>query len=110
MIWVYIIQKKIWKVISTLLRKQIKVINIIVGKLFVLQQKKCFLSLADGGRYYNCNFSHIGDCCKGNNKHCGKLPDGTRLKWKYVDDLTEEEYIKYDIENKIKELEKKELI
>ena len=69
-----------------------------------------FNKIVDGANYYNCNQNNIPTCCKGRKKSCGKLPDGTRLKWKYVDDLTEEEYIKYDIENKIKELEKKELI
>ena len=73
-------------------------------KVICITTGKVFNKIVDGARYYNCNSDNISSCCKGRKKSCGKLPDGTRLKWKYVDDLTEEEYIKYDIENKIKEL------
>ena len=79
-------------------------------KVICITTGKVFNKIVDGANYYNCNSDNISSCCKGRKKSCGKLLDGTRLKWKYVDDLTEEEYIKYDIENKIKELEKKELI
>ena len=59
--------------------------------------------------FYNIKSNHIASCCKGIRKSCGKLKDGTPLEWKYIDDLTEEEYIKYDIENKLKELNKEEI-
>ena len=75
-------------------------------KVICVTTEKVFLSLSDGGRYYNCNYNHISGCCRGKEEYCGKLSDGTKLQWKYIDDLTEEEYIKYDIENKIKELNK----
>ena len=77
-------------------QKKRKVICITTGKVFN--------KIVDGARYYNCNSDSITSCCKGRNKSCGKLQDGTRLHWKYIDDLTKEEYIKYDIENKLKEL------
>ena len=75
-------------------------------KVICVTTEKVFLSLSEGGRYYNCNYNHISGCCRGKEEYCGKLSDGTKLQWKYIDDLTEEEYIKYDIENKIKELNK----
>ena len=64
-----------------------------------------FYLVKEGAEYYNCNNSNIIKCCKGTKETCGKLLDGTKLQWRYISDLTPEEYIKYDIENKLKELE-----
>lgn len=33
--------------------------------------------------------SHISQCCKGKRNTCGRLEDGTKLHWRYVDDIEE---------------------
>ena len=65
---------------------------------------KIFKKISDGAKYYNCDGGGIGACCREKLKTSGKLEDGTKLQWKYIADLIEEEYIKYDVENKLKEL------
>jgi len=62
-----------------------------------------FNSIAGAGKFYHIDNAHIGNCCQGKQKYSGKLFDGTKLQWKYIEDLTPED-IKYDIENKLKEL------
>ena len=49
-----------------------------------LTTKHIFYTIKEGSEYYNCNASHIAECCKGYRKTCGKLKDGTRLIWKYL--------------------------
>ena len=78
-------------------------------KVICITTGKVFNKIVDGARYYNCNSDSITSCCKGRYKSCGKLEDGTKLQWKYIGDLTEEEYIKYDIENKLKDLNWEEI-
>ena len=46
---------------------------------------KEFKSITEAAKYYNAPRCHIGPCCMGKCKTAGKLPDGTRLKWEYVD-------------------------
>ena len=75
-------------------------------KVICITTRKVFNSLTEATRYYNCSITGINSCCKGRQKSAGKLLDGTKLIWKYIEELTEEEYIKYDIENKLKELDK----
>lgn len=61
-------------------------------------------------KYFNKIQSHIGACCQGKRNHCGKHPTtGDPLKWKYIKDLTPEECIKYNIENKLNELHNRDL-
>lgn len=45
-----------------------------------------FNTVLDGAEFYNCNRKHIGSCCTGKRKSCGKLPDGTKLQWMYYED------------------------
>lgn len=49
-----------------------------------LTTKKIFLTIKDGATFYNCSASHLTSCCKGKQKSCGKLKDGTKLSWKYL--------------------------
>lgn len=42
-----------------------------------------FRSIIEASEKYGCNRSDITQCCKGNRKSAGKLPDGTKLTWKY---------------------------
>ena len=44
-----------------------------------------FYTATEGGRYYNANNGSITSCCRGKQKSAGKLPDGTKLVWKYID-------------------------
>jgi group I intron endonuclease len=44
-----------------------------------------FDSLIAGAKYYNTNYTNISKCCNGKVKSAGKLPDGTKLVWKYID-------------------------
>ena len=45
---------------------------------------KIFFTVAEAGEYYNIDKTHISSCCKGKRKSCGKLPDGTKLVWRYL--------------------------
>ena len=36
-------------------------------------------------------YNKIARCCEGKIDFCGKMPDGTLLKWRYLKDLNEEE-------------------
>lgn len=46
---------------------------------------KIFSYAREGAEYYGIkNASLIGQCCKGKYKSCGKLSDGTPLKWKFI--------------------------
>ena len=54
---------------------------------------KIFNTVTDGAKYYKCHQGEISNCCRGwrmikgkkyNVKSAGKLPDGTKLVWKYL--------------------------
>ena len=32
------------------------------------------------------NSRNVGACCRGERSYAGKLPDGTKLHWKYVEE------------------------
>ena len=55
---------------------------------------KTFDSMKEASDHYKVAKSNIIKCCKGKLKHAGKLPDGTKLQWRYVenDDNCLEEY------------------
>ena len=44
-----------------------------------------FKSANDAHRITGLSQGHISECCRGKRKSCGKLPDGTPLKWKYYE-------------------------
>lgn len=47
---------------------------------------KVFLNAKEGAKYYGMKSkSVINLCCNGKQKTAGKLPDGTRLVWEYID-------------------------
>ena len=68
--------KEIKKKMSEKISK--KVICITIGKIFNSQ--------TEASNYYNVATSAISNCCKGVRKSAGKLPNGTKLQWKYVKD------------------------
>ena len=45
---------------------------------------KIFFTLKEAAEYYNASRSSISLCCQGKKKSAGKLPDGTKLVWRYV--------------------------
>lgn len=58
-----------------------------------LTTKRIFTSLSEASQYYNCHQSGITRCCYGyrmangkkiNIKTAGKLPNGVKLKWKFL--------------------------
>lgn len=52
-----------------------------------LTTKEIFYGTKEAGRITGIGQSHISNVCNGKEKSAGKLPDGTKLKWKYVKDL-----------------------
>lgn len=47
----------------------------------------CFGSIREAGRHYKTTFQNISSCCNGKRNYSGKLPDGTKLTWKFISDL-----------------------
>ena len=46
--------------------------------------KFIIFTIKEASEYYNIDNSGIAKCCKGKIKYCGKLSDGTKLVWRYV--------------------------
>lgn len=55
-------------------------------KIICLTTGKIFNSLKEAGDYYNINSNNLSSCCRHKKESCGKLPDGTKLKWMYYDE------------------------
>lgn len=55
-------------------------------KVICLNNLKVYNSLSDVKRELGLSTSGLAKCCKGETKNCGKLPDGTKLYWKYYED------------------------
>ncbi len=63
------------------------------AKLIIcLTTKHIFLTAKDGAHFYNTDNSTIIKCCKGKLKSAGKLPDGSKLVWKYVNHKHNKKY------------------
>ena len=45
---------------------------------------RIFYTLNEGSAYYNINIKNLCSCCQGKRNYCGKLKDGTKLVWKYI--------------------------
>ena len=69
-----------------------------MGKIIVcLTTGETFKTSKEASEHYNCNSNGITKCCKGTQKTCGTLSDGTKLQWEYQEDcLKEEEEIMKD--------------
>lgn len=52
--------------------------------IICLTTKRIFYTIKEGAEYYKCNRISISNCCKGDYKSAGKLPDGTPLVWRYL--------------------------
>lgn len=54
--------------------------------IICLTTRKIFYTIKKGAEHYNIkNKSSISACCKGKLKSCGKLSDGTKLVWRYIE-------------------------
>ena len=54
-------------------------------RILCITTGKIFYGRAEAAKYYDIKSdSHIAACCRGTRSYCGKLPDGTKLKWKYL--------------------------
>ena len=58
--------------------------NPMAKKVICITTGKIFDCIKYAEKYYKC--SGISKCCKGKRKHAGKLKDGTKLQWKYLED------------------------
>ena len=67
---------------ETKLKMSKKVICITTGKIFNSQ--------IEASNYYNVSQGNISSCCKGIYKSAGKLPDGTKLQWEYLENYYNE--------------------
>ena len=43
-----------------------------------------FNTIKDAVKKYHVHATNISQCCRGNVKHTGRLPDGTPLEWQYI--------------------------
>ena len=60
-------------------------------KAICITTGKIFNSMKEASNYYNIlNLSNISSCCRGESKSAGKLPNGIRLKWKYLENYNNE--------------------
>lgn len=56
-------------------------------RVICVTTNKVFDTIKEAAKFYNIKSkSGISACCKGGLNHCGKLPDGTKLKWKYCEE------------------------
>lgn len=64
----------------------------------------------------NCSkkiYNKIARCCEGKIDFCGKMPDGTLLKWRYLKDLNEKELkelLNEDLTDEEKEIVQKQIL
>jgi hypothetical protein len=70
-------------------------------KVICITTGEIFIQLIKAGEKYNVYPNSIGNCCKGKQKTCGKLTDGTPLQWMYYED-----FLKLPIEEQNKILER----
>lgn len=58
-------------------KRRKKILCITTGEIFEGQR-------AAGEAYGIKTYLHISECCAGKQTYCGKLEDGTPLRWKYI--------------------------
>ena len=54
-------------------------------KVICITTMTVFDTITEAADYYGINNGDICSCCKGKYKSAGKLSDGTKLVWKYID-------------------------
>ena len=61
-------------------------------KVICITTNKIFDSVKQASKFYNIkSYSHISRCCAGKLKSCGKLEDGTPLRWMYYKDYLKQQ-------------------
>ena len=68
------------------IEEKIKNIQYNSEKIICLTTGKVFNSVKQAEQFYGMKKSNIRKCCKGERETCGKLPDGTKLKWMFLKD------------------------
>jgi hypothetical protein len=63
--------------------------NQLSKKIICVTTGKIFDCISQAAEYYGLEKSRnaISGCCKGKHKYIGKLEDGTRLQWKYYEEV-----------------------
>ena len=61
-----------------------KVVCITTGKIFNSIKYAC--------NYYNVSQGNMSSCCIGTRKHAGRLSDGTKLQWKYLENYDDNDF------------------
>lgn len=54
-------------------------------RVICINTNEIFESETEASKKYSIHQGTISNCCRGRLKYAGKLPDGTKLHWKYVD-------------------------
>lgn len=54
-------------------------------KVYCISTNEVFNSITNASNKYDISGGDITACCKGKRDFAGKLPDGTKLCWKYID-------------------------
>ena len=52
--------------------------------IICITTNRVFFTVREAANHYNIDESGIVKCCKGKSRSCGKLSDGTKLVWRYV--------------------------
>ena len=60
------------------------------SKVICITTGKIFDCIKDAGNYYNVAKNTISFCCKEKLKSAGKLSDGTKLQWKYLENYDDD--------------------
>lgn len=67
-------------------RKQMSLNSSKAKKVICVTTNRIFHSAREAARYYNISSnSRLSACCRGEVESTGKLPDGTKLAWRYID-------------------------
>ena len=82
----HISEASIGKILSEETKKKISINSINAKSTICITTHQVFNSTKKGSEFYNCDSSGVTKCCKNKLKSCGKLKDGTPLKWMYYED------------------------
>ena len=79
--------KKAMKIIKDIADKnRAKAIESNKKKIKCITTEEIFDSMKEACNKYKLKSGNLSKCCKGERNYCGKLPDGTKLEWKYLND------------------------
>lgn len=82
-----ITSKRHKKIVSECGKKNIKKANKAnEKKVRCITTGMVFSSTVEACKFYNIKTNHISDCCYKRIQSCGKLPDGTKLQWEYINE------------------------